>query len=418
MNILWISFIWPEPESSAAGYRTMQLIKACIRSGYEITMYSPCQTNIHQEKLASMGITTIHGEPNDSAFDGFIAKLNPDIVIFDRFMMEEQFGWRVRACCPRALRVIDTCDLHSLRRIRQKKIEKREEASTLSQEDLISDDSIRELAAIYRSDLSLIISEAEVKLLKNHYNVADELLQLCGFFYDAPFATSAYSKRNHFVTIGNFNHAPNVDSFSLLHEMLWGAINTALKNQGHHDVELHIYGAYPTDKFLKLDDPKSGFRVKGWAEDAIQTLSHYRVNLAPLRFGAGLKGKISDGWIAGTPCVATSIGAEGMYGELQFGGYIEDDWDRFVERAVSLYTNEQTWNESQDRGFKIISTLFSEEKNAPEFTASLLHAYEGLNERRARNFVGSMLWHNLNRSTEYFSRWIETKNKLKMAQQA
>lgn len=373
---------------------------------------SPCKQNVYQQALEHRGISTVQFAPNDSAFDSYVADIQPDIVFFDRFMIEEQFGWRVRAHCPQALRVLDTCDLHSLRRLRQGKLRKGEDVHCLSDADLQTDDALREIAAILRSDLSLIISDAELDLLNHRYGIPEESLELCRFFYPEPLPSKNFHQRKHFAVIGNFNHAPNVDSIRVLHEGLWEKIRHRLHQQGVWDVELHVYGAYPTDAMLKLDNSSNGFRVLGKVEDAQTMFADYRVNLAPLRFGAGLKGKISDGWAAGTPCVATSIAAEGMHTSMACGGFVEDDHEKFADQAALLYSNAAIWQKASEQGKAILNEQFSLAKNSRDFLHAIDRAVSLKEDRRQRNHIGAMLWHQHNRSTEYFSRWIEMKNRI------
>lgn len=412
MKILWICFVWPEPNSSAAGVRTVELIDMLCGAGHEVRVCSPCQSNLYQESLEQKGILTQHLLANDPDFDTYLSEYRPDIVFFDRFIIEEQFAWRVKAICPSALRILDSIDLHSLRRSRQRKVESNHSALELSSADLQSDDAIREVASIYRCDLTLIISDFEISLLKDYYNIPDELITLCRFSYPEINQVKSFDQRSNFVAIGNFNHAPNLDSFKLLHDNLWPKIKIRLKKLGVSDVELHIYGAYPKNTFLDLDDKLSGFRILGRAGDVRETLSKYRLNLAALRFGAGIKGKISDGWSVGTPCVATSIAAEGMHEGLPFGGCVEDDCDRYAEQAVNLYVDCNQWQSSQDKAIKIINSLFNLDKNHKSFISAIESAINNISENRQRNFIGQILWHQQHRSTEFFSRWIEVKNQL------
>jgi glycosyltransferase involved in cell wall biosynthesis len=89
-------------------------------------------------------------------------------------------------------------------------------------------------------------------------------------------------------------------------------------------------------------------------------LAGYRVNLAPLRFGAGLKGKITDGWFAGTPVVTTPIGAEGMAGDLPFGGAVCDSAVNFAAAAIDLHENLEKWITAVNYGAQILKERFSE----------------------------------------------------------
>jgi glycosyltransferase involved in cell wall biosynthesis len=162
---------------------------------------------------------------------------------------------------------------------------------------------------------------------------------------------------------------------------------------------------------MKLDDPSSGFRVKGWADDVREVLARYRVNLAPLRFGAGIKGKVADGWVVGTPCVGTSIAAEGMTYNGSFGGVVEDNWDSFAHAAVSLYDDHQKWQAAQTRGVDILRSRFAADACEDTLSERLTLALGSLSQRRGANFVGTMLWYHAHRSTEYFARWIECKER-------
>lgn len=413
MKVLWIVSVWPEPQSSAAGVRTMQLINSCVRAGHEVQISSPCQPNKAQEELVLKGYTTHRYEPNDSRFDDFIKGFKPEVVFFDRFMIEEQFGWRVREQCPVAARVVDTIDLHSLRRARQRKVEGGEDARELKDADLQGEDFLREVASIYRSDLSLIISSYEFEFLNRQIGIGEPLIEKCFYSSLMQKTVQGFDERQHFVMIGNFNHAPNADSVRVLKKNLWRRIRFHLKELGAEGVELHLYGSYPTHEMLALEDPSCGFYVKGWAEDARKVLSQYRVNLAPLRFGAGIKGKIAEGWSAGTPCVATTIAAEGMHDGLPFGGCVEDDWEQFARQAACLYVQNTEWLESQSRGADIVTKLYNPAVNHQKFIAAIESLVKNLQGRRDANIVGSILWHQQHRSTEYFSRWIEAKNKLK-----
>ena len=118
-KLLIIGFVWPEPKSSAAGVRMMQLIDFFLSEGYQITFASSSLKGDKSLNLASKGIQERRIELNNSSFDLFISKLNPTVVLFDRFMMEEQFGWRVAQQCPNALKILDTEDLHCLRKARE-----------------------------------------------------------------------------------------------------------------------------------------------------------------------------------------------------------------------------------------------------------------------------------------------------------
>ncbi len=96
--------------------------------------------------------------------------------------------------------------------------------------------------------------------------------------------------------MGNFKHAPNADAVWYLKNHIWKGIREKIPA-----AELHIYGAYPTQRILQMHDSKGGFMVKGYVEDAESAIQSIRVMLAPLRFGAGIKGKFVQAILNGTP---------------------------------------------------------------------------------------------------------------------
>lgn len=117
-RLLIIGYVWPEPRSSAASGHMMQLIQCFLEQNWQITFASPATEGEHRADLLSPGIREVHIALNDSSFDAFVSELQPDVVLFDQFMIEEQFGWRVEQQCPDALRILETSDFQSLRHAR------------------------------------------------------------------------------------------------------------------------------------------------------------------------------------------------------------------------------------------------------------------------------------------------------------
>ncbi|RYZ81185.1 MAG: glycosyltransferase, partial [Moraxellaceae bacterium] len=365
---------------------------------------------------------------NCSSFDSFLIELQPDAVLFDRFFTEEQFGWRVEKTCPHALRILDTEDLHCLRnarhillkRIQQDKSDEQTRQSVdpivASEQQLydvmVSDDMTqREVASIFRCDISLMISDYEINLLRDYFFVPQDLL----FYFPLTASSSLtesthnFSERSHFIAIGNFRHEPNWDAVLYLKHAIWPRIFEGVKKATGENVELHIYGAYPPPKATQLHQPKNGFLVKGWVESATQVMCGSRVCLAPLRFGAGIKGKLLEAMMCGTPSVTTTVGAEAMCKTLPWGGAIENSAQEIADAAVALYCDETRWKVAQSEGFAILTQNFSSGEHADLFVGRLEELRENIADARRKNFVGAMLRHHTMKSTQYMSQWIESK---------
>ncbi len=388
----------------------LSLLRLFRRRGYGVIFACAAQRSEHMSDLAQDGIESRNILLNDPGFDTLIADIQPDIVLFDRFMTEEQFGWRVEQICPDALRILDTEDLQCLRKARWQALR---EHRNMQPEDLYSNLAKREIAAILRSDLSLIVSDHEMQLLQDDFRVDPSLLHHLPFMLDLqnlPDSNRSFSQRRHFATIGNFRHPPNWDAVLYL-QQLWPRIRKTLP-----DAELHIYGAYPPKKAMLLDNPRTGFRIKGWADDAHAVLTDARVCLAPLRFGAGIKGKLLDAMLAGTPSVTTDIGAEGMTGALPWPGRIANTVEDIVQAAIELYQNETLWQECRQRISPLIHARHDGEALGDHLMNHISRIHTDLRLHRLDNFAGAMLRHHSMKSTEYMSRWIEAKNMLKDSQ--
>lgn len=407
LKLLIIGYVWPEPDSSAAGSRMLQLIQLFLQQHWQLTYASPAADSEHMADIQALGVEKVGIKLNSSCFDSFVRQLEPDIVLFDRFMMEEQFGWRVEKNCPQALRLLDSEDLHCLRDARHRAVKQQR---ALTQSDLSGDLALREVASILRSDLTLMISEFEIELLLKHFQVSPALLHHSRFMLpgiDPAVADGwpSFSQRQHFISIGNFRHAPNWDAVLYLHRQIWPLIRQQLP-----EAELHIYGAYPPPRATQLDNNKQGFRLLGWAKDALAVMGSARVCLAPLRFGAGIKGKLTLAMQAGTPSVTTGIGAEGMHDELPWSGIIEDDPLRFAAEAVRLYQDQALWQQSQVRGRQIINQCYDQQAIGDSLIQRIDQLRLQLEQHRLDNFTGAMLRHHRLKSCQYMSQWIEAKN--------
>ncbi|WP_316806364.1 glycosyltransferase family 4 protein [Pedobacter agri] len=402
-RLLIIGLVWPEPTSSAAGTRMIQLIDLFLRSGYEITFASAASKSDFSYDFSGIAVTEQEIKLNDGSFNSFLKELNPTMVMFDRFMVEEQYGWRVQQECPDALKILDTEDLHCLRNARQQSDKKQTEI------DLFSDTAKREIASILRCDLSLIISEVEMKILEETFKIDSSLLYYLPFLENEITADNVkswnlFEDRADFVFIGNFLHEPNWNTVQVLKTKIWPALRKKLPG-----VSMNIYGAYPSQKVLQLENKNERFFIRGRAADAQETISKHRILLAPIQFGAGVKGKFIDAMQVGTPSVTTSVGAEAMKGSLDWNGFIEDDLDDFIQKAVLLYNDKAAWISAQQNGVKIINERYSASHFADKFI-TLIEKLD-LTSHRKQNFIGQILNHHTVQSTKYMSLWIEEKNK-------
>lgn len=375
--------------------------------------------------------------------------------MFDRYFAEEAYSFHFHQVKPNALRILDMQDFHALRRARQELLENSTSVTNdgfWMDDDLMdklmacvpmhghgstskkkskntNDALLRELASIHRSDLILVCSRDEYDILTKVFKIDPAKLCLAPFFseeisYDSP--AHQFDQRSDFCVLGGLRHPPNVDSVKWLKSEIWPKISAQLPG-----ANVHIWGAYAPQHIMQLNDPKRGFLVHGKLGSLSQELSSRRVLLAPLRFGAGIKGKIVDAWEYACPVVTTPIGAEGttmsreclesctvrsgqgMIDDTGWGGLVAADADAVARCAIKLYKDQGLWEEARNNSRRLLRMIFDKEKNLSVVTNAVEEALSNMNERRYRDNIGAMLWHQSMRSTEYFSRWIELKEENK-----
>ncbi len=406
-RLLVIGHTLPEPNTTAAGVRMEQLLTFFLAEGYSIVFTTTANPTPFSATLGDRGIRVETIRLNDPKFNEQLKRWNPSVVMFDRFLTEEQFGWRVAEACPNALRILDTEDLHFLRKARE---EAHHQGQNILDANLYTELAKRELASILRCDLSLIISEAEMELLQTIFKVPSGLLCYLPFLAasiseEQKKSLPKYKERTGFCTLGNLKHKPNVDAVLFLKKEIWPLVRSKLPN-----AELKIYGAYAPANVAALHSAADGFLYMGWAPSAHNVLQKSRVCLAPLRYGAGLKGKLFDAMRCGTPSVTTWIGAEGLAASQDFGGILANGAEEIAEAAVQLYCSEEGWTEAQQRAFQCLENRFDRQHHIGQFRMRIDTVLHQLPAHRQRHFLGQILHHSTLQSTKYLSKWIECKN--------
>lgn len=403
-RLLIIGHTFPEITTTAAGVRMRQLIDFFSGQGYQITFASTARESINSAKFNDLNITVRSIVLNCRSFNRFVADFDPHVVLFDRFMTEEQFGWRVASTCPNAIRILDTEDLHFLRRARELAIKA---GDSIEKADLYSELAIREIASIFRSDLSLIISRIEFDILIQKFGLSEELLYYLPLFPKRePDTIRGYNERQDFMCIGNFRHRPNLDAIHWLSSSIWPGMQEELP-----EAKLNIYGAYPPEAVMNMHDPERGFFVHGWAPDLAEVMSTTRVLLAPLRFGAGLKGKVIEALNYGTVVVGTPVAAEGIGFEGHFPTTPCQTVEQMIELSAVFYRDRSKWERAQREGRDLLKEHFDMKSFFSQFGQRLSELKNCLQFHRRQNFTGAILRHQSHYASQYMSKWIELKNR-------
>lgn len=402
-KVLFIGRVWPEPHSSAAGWRILQLIDFFLKRKCEVIFASAAAKTDFSFDLNSKGIKEAAIELNQSSFNDFVRELQPKIVVYDRYITEEQFGWRFRQECPEAVEILDTEDLHFLRFARETGFKNGCEIK------LINEITYREIASVLRCDLSLIISEFELNLLKDRFKLSPALLFYLPLFQNkteiVQTEIKSFEQRKDFVFIGNFLHEPNRQTVLKLKKEIWPKLKKEIP-----DAVLNIYGAYPSQEIMQLHQPKDGFLVHGRAENALEVISNARILLAPIPFGAGVKGKFIEAMQTGTPLVTSTVGAEAMF-ENEIPGIVEDDLNQLILKTKALYSDKEIWLKAQKAGLETANIQLNKDSFENKLEQSISAILTATEKHRSQNFFGQILKKDFQNALKFMSLWIEEKAK-------
>jgi len=204
-----------------------------------------------------------------------------------------------------------------------------------------------ELDLISRADLSIVLSEHEFDLLRHHHG---EKLGLLPFTRHIRGAGPGFHERKGVLFIGSFQHKPNIDSVIYFVEEVMPLLRVKIPC-----IKLYVVGSNPTEKIKNL--ASQDIEVKGFIEDLDAVLDAALVSVAPLRFGAGIKGKISTALSHGLPVVGTSIASEGMGLTNRENILIADTPHDIANAICTLHEDPNLWALLSQNG-----VIFSEKK--------------------------------------------------------
>ena len=259
-----------------------------------------------------------------------------DIAFLSRIEHGGRFVEKVRAACPEAKIIFNAVDLHHLRLEREGHLLRKRrllEKARLTRE--------REIAAARRSDLTVVVSHEERRILSEAAPGARVVL--VPLIRTIPGRTRGLEGRLDIGFIGGFSHRPNVDAVAYFLDEIWPKVRDRLPG-----VRFLAIGADMPAHLAERQEP--GFVAAGHIADLSQVMSALRLTVAPLRYGAGAKGKIVTSLGYGVPCVATSVAAEGMGLTDGTNIAVGDTPAEFAERIIGLYHDEALWRHLSEEG--------------------------------------------------------------------
>jgi glycosyltransferase involved in cell wall biosynthesis len=347
--VLVIDSYTPTPDRDSGSLRMAELLGLLVEEGCSVVFMAQSLTHdgAYSEALQQRGVE-VWWQPWVGYLPRWLARECPqlDAVIVSRHYVLEPLLPLLREFAPQAQIVFDTVDLHFLREHREA-----EHGGNADAVDAAAHTRRTELALLDRVDLTWVVSETERQMLAQlapaaRVGVVSNIHRL---FDHTPGPT----ERRDLVFVGGFRHPPNVDAALWLGQDIFPRIRAALP-----DVRLRVVGGDAPAEVLALSQVP-GVEVLGHVPDLDPLLDASRISLAPLRYGAGIKGKVNQSLARGLPVVATSCAVEGMF--LQDGRdvLVADGAKAFAAAVVRLYGDEMLWSRLREAGFENTRQHFS-----------------------------------------------------------
>ena len=340
-RILVIDSSTPRPDRDAGSLSTFNLLKIYQDLGYDVTFIPSDLLDIgeYTEDLRKLGIHCLH-QPEINSVEQHLEEQGDeyDFVILCRAHIAALHLGNIRLHARKAKILFDTIDLNYLRYEREARL-------TGSQEKVQATEQAKqwELDLIRQSDVTIVLSSAEAALLKRELDNADiRLIPL--IFVENVYDIPPFEERKDFLFIGGFPHLPNIDAVVYFCAEILPLIRERLP-----DVTFHIIGDAPPPQVLDLAN-QDGVIVHGYVKDITSMFRKCRLSVAPLRFGAGIKGKIATSLAYGVPVIASKIAAEGM--ELESGKHllIAEDPQQFANSLLCAYESKELWTQLSQGG--------------------------------------------------------------------
>lgn len=348
----------PQPDQDSGSIRMMGIIQILVEMGFGVTVLALrlAPTEPYLSTLRNMGVEVLDGRIN---YTHEIARLAPCV----KFALlsrpdEAQLTYELmREFAPQVPVIYDTVDLHFVRESRRAEIEHSEEVAKIA-----ATYRELELGLVEKCDATFVVTPSEKTML-------DELVPnksiavVSNVHGDLP-PGPGFSGRKNLLFVGNYEHLPNVDAVEWFVAEILPIIRRSLP-----DVSLSVVGANLPDRLAALSG--DGVEIVGWAKDLRPFYDQTRVVVAPLRFGAGIKGKMGEAAVHGVPVVASPMAIEGTYFVPGQDLLCTDDAEQFAKDVVSLYQDQATWEKFADNARSAILRQCAPEVVAREISDTL-----------------------------------------------
>lgn len=343
-RVLVLEHCTPTPNQDAGSVTTYNLLLLLREMGFQVTfipednlLYLPEYT----KNLQRIGVEVLFA-PYLTSVEQHLQECGEryDLAFLFRPLVVERNIKAIRQYCPNAKILYYTHDLHFLRMSREAKL-----YQDSAKQKLADEMRFRELDALKSVDAGILVSEQELGKVKEYLTDEKAKLYTLPLILSVPGTSKSFTERQDIVFVGGYQHTPNIDAVKYFVTEIMPFIRELLP-----EVRFFAVGSNPPEeiKALASDD----VIITGFIDDLYSFLDKVRVSVAPLRYGAGIKGKIGTALAGGLPVVATTLATEGMKMTNEDNILIVDSPELFAEAIATLYHDEKLWNKISQNGLK------------------------------------------------------------------
>ena len=347
-HVLVMDALMPDPTRDAGSMQTIGLLRRLRELGWRVSFMADNRRATPDDilRLGRLGVETLC-MPWSPDLPTWLRREGKGLgaILVSRYYVAAPHLPLFRRHAPQARVLLELADVHFLRE--QRAAELTGDAALARQ---AKETRRRELGAVAASDVTLVVSTAEQQLLARELPQARVVL--VPNMHEVHGRQTPFGRRDGLLFVGGFGHPPNADAARWLATEIHPRIRAR-----RPDITLHLVGDIPDDARRELAG--AGIVLHGRVPDLLPMLEARRIALAPLRYGAGVKGKVNVAMSHGLPVVATSLAAEGMWLRDGDNALLADDADAFADAVLRLYDDEVLWTHLSDAGLENVRQHFS-----------------------------------------------------------
>jgi GT2 family glycosyltransferase/glycosyltransferase involved in cell wall biosynthesis len=349
-RVLVIDAYTPEPDQDSGSLRLRYLMTCLQDLGYGVTFMPDNRAHAgrYTTALQAEGIEALYDPWIESLQDLFAERGREfDFIMISRHYIASRYLPLLKRYCPEVPFIFDTVDLHYLREERLAELEQ-----SVSLEHTAAQTRRSELGVIARADATLVVSPVEQTVLAQA--APDARVHVISNVHEVVGSRCPFAERKDIFFVGGFQHPPNIDAARWFVENIWPLVREQLP-----DVTFHLIGSKAPEQVRALHG--DGVHFHGFVESLDPWLDGCRIAVAPLRYGAGIKGKVNISMSRGQPVVATPMAVEGMFAKPGRDVLVAETAEDFAAAVVRLYRDEELWNRVSANGLENVRRYFSVE---------------------------------------------------------